>query len=92
VHSEVGGSSPRLGTHFVCVALSLRDNLDDAALIATSPLDFDACDPRGVHSEHGAIGILVHRETIRARSLSVGLRGRKTLRKGSDETSVILSV
>jgi hypothetical protein len=30
VHSEVGGSSPRLGTHFVCVALSLRDNLDDA--------------------------------------------------------------
>jgi hypothetical protein len=30
VHSEVGGSSPRLGTHFVCVALGLRDNLDDA--------------------------------------------------------------
>jgi hypothetical protein len=27
---EVGGSSPRLGTHFVCVALGLRDNLDDA--------------------------------------------------------------
>jgi hypothetical protein len=30
VHSEVGGSSPRLGTRFVCIALSLRDNLDDA--------------------------------------------------------------
>jgi hypothetical protein len=54
-----------------------------------SPHDFDECDSRGVPSEHGAIGILVHRQTIRARSLSVGLRGRKTLRRGSDVTSVI---
>jgi hypothetical protein len=45
-----------------------------------------------VPSEHDAIRILVHRQTIRARSLSAGLRGRKTLRRGSDVTSVILSV
>jgi hypothetical protein len=30
VHSKVGGSNPRLGTYFVCAALSLRDNLDAA--------------------------------------------------------------
>jgi hypothetical protein len=45
-----------------------------------------------VSSEHGAIGILVGRQSIRARFLRVGLRGRKTLRRGSDVTSVNLSV
>jgi hypothetical protein len=29
VQSKVCGSNPGMGTHFVCVALSLRDNLDD---------------------------------------------------------------
>jgi hypothetical protein len=53
VHSKVGGSNRRLGTQFVCVALRLRDNLDNATYIATSTHDFDACDPRGVPSEHG---------------------------------------
>jgi hypothetical protein len=92
VHSKVGGSNPRLVTHFVCVALTLRDNLDDVTKIATSPDDFDACDPRGAPREHGAIGISVRRHRIHARSPSVGLRGRKTLRGGSDVTSVNLSV
>jgi hypothetical protein len=33
VRSKMGGSNPSLGTHFVCVARSLRDNLDvDAAI------------------------------------------------------------
>jgi hypothetical protein len=89
----VSGLNPRLGTHFVCVVLSLRNNLDDAILTATSPHDLDGCDPRGVPCEHGAIGILVRRQRFatRARPLS-GLRGRKTLRGGSDVTSVNLPV